>query len=334
MNAALSSMITTGRGLVRWRALLTLVVTAAVAVAALTGTASLAYSLGIGLVYAVAIVGNNWVTATLGEINLGAGAWLAVGAYLMAFLVQAGLPLVPAALCAIAGTAVVGTIVAVPVVRLTGIFTALVTFAVAFAVPTLIVELQPFTGGAAGVALPVDPTVLGVTLGGSTTGMLVLSSLVYVLVAVGSALALRGSWGRAALVVGEAAPAAAVFGYRVRRVQILSWGVSAAVCGLAGVLFALTVGYLGPTQFDPFLSITLLVAGLVGGVRSPYGALLGGLLVGTLPPQLQSVVPASATGIVFGLVLLVALAAGGKGLSDAVERCWPALSRSRRGARP
>lgn len=283
------------------------------------GDATLRYSLTIGTAYAIAVLGNNAISGTLGEINLAAGASMAIGAYSMAWGLNHGWSVLASLALVIVTSALIGVLVAIPTVRLTGIFTALATFTLAFAIPDLAIALSVITGGEAGVAVP-PVTVGGTMLDGSSQPMLIAVCCLFVVLAVVNLLLFSRRTGAALLLVGEATPAARVFGMHVRLVKIAVWTWATVLGALAGAAYGLTVGFLNPTVFVVFLSISLLVAGLVGGARSVTGAWLGGLLVGTVPPNIQSVVPASSTGIVFGAVLLLALLAGQGGLGSIIDR--------------
>ncbi|MFI8304773.1 branched-chain amino acid ABC transporter permease [Streptomyces sp. NPDC085927] len=301
-----------------------LALAAVVLCAGALGDATLRYSLTIGTVYAVAVLGNNAINGTLGEINLAAGAYMAVGAYTMAWGLNNGWSLLASLALVILTAVVVGALIAVPTIRLTGIFTALATFTLAFAIPDLAISLQSITGGEAGTGVP-PVSVGGTLLDGSSQAMLITVCALFVVLAIVNLLLFSRGTGATLLLVGEATPAAQVFGMHIRLAKITVWTWATVLGALAGAAYGLTVGFLNPTIFVVFLSISLLVAGLVGGARSVTGAWLGGLLVGTLPPNIQSLVPASSTGIVFGAVLLVALLAGHGGLGSVIDRCLGVL---------
>ncbi len=311
---------TTGRGpLLTGRLAIIAVVALIVLLLGINGTSTLRYSLVIGVIYAIAILGNNAILATLGEINLAAGAFMAVGAYTAAYTLSKGWALPTALLAVIAVSAVVGVLIAIPTVRLTGLFTALATFALAYAVPDLALALKSITGGDAGISV-MPQMVGGELIDGSSTLMLVSIVGLFLLLAALSLVIFGRGPGAQLLTVGEAPHAAASFGLRSTWLKIAVWTWAAVLGGIAGAAYAMAVGFLNPTIFILFLSISLLAGTLVGGARSTLGALLAGLLVGALPPNIQSVVPASATGAVFGSVLLLALLAGSGGIGALLER--------------
>jgi branched-chain amino acid transport system permease protein len=309
-----------GRGRLVWARLGGLLLVAAVVLLlGATGDSTLRYSLVIGTIYALAVLGNNTINGALGEINLAAGAFMAIGAYAMAWGLNHDLGWFRSLLLVVVVSAVLGAALAVPTVRLQGIFTALATFALAYAIPDLCIALSDLTGGDAGTAVP--PVIIGDSfLDGSSMLMLLVVSGVFLAAAGLTLVAFSGRPGRLLLMVGEAAPAARVFGIRVTLMKIAVWTWATVLGAVAGAFYGLAVGYLNPTIFVIFLSISLFVAGLVGGTRNVAGAWLGGLLVGTLPPNIQSFVPASASGMVFGIVLLLALLVGHGGLGGLLDR--------------
>jgi len=312
--------VATGRGnLERWRNGLIVAGAGAVLLFGMTATSTLRYGLIIGVIYAIAVLGSNAVTGVLGEINLAQGAYMAIGAYVSVYLIDAGWGVLAAVVAATAGAGALGILVAIPTVRLEGIFTALVTFALAFAVPDLVVELDSFTGGQAGRPVPFDATLFGVPVGGSSVEWLAIVLTSYALLALAFTRLLHSDAGRIALTVSEAGPAAECFGVRGRFVEVLIWGMASAVGGLAGAFFGMTVGYLTPELFPVVLSILILVGTVLGGSRSALGALIGGLFIGAVPPELQNVIPPEATGMLFGVALYLMLLAGGRGAGGLLE---------------
>lgn len=302
--------IDTGQGLVRTRIAAVVAATAITVVIALTADPSLRASIVVGMILAIAILGNNAITGLLGEISLSTSATMAVAAFTAAHLVGEGQSIERAVLSAVALSTLVSLVIAIPTVRLHGIFAALATFALAFSVPTMAVFLKEYTGGDNGVGFPYPSLLFGIDVSGSTTGAVLVPAVVFAVLAVVSVLVCNSTLGWTALMVGESPTAADSYGIWRTLVKVLVWTWAGLLSSIAGVLYALNLGYISPLNFESRLGILLLVAGVVAGVRSAWGALVAGLLVGTLPPQIQDWVPATATGLVFGLVLLVALASG------------------------
>lgn len=309
-----------GRGFVRWRLLLIVALPVVTLIVGLSSTSSTRLALAIATVYAIAVLSNSVVLGGLNEINLGAGGWMAVGAYAMAIFLEHSIPLLVSVVLAVATTTLIGFVVAIPTVRLRGIFTALSTFVLAYSVPQCIVFLESITGGSHGKSVPFGLTLFGAEIGGSSPGTLVLVTVSFIVVGLATFALLESRWGKTVIWVAEAEPAAAVFGVRTTAVKVAVWTWSAALSGLAGALFALTLGFLSPDQFQAALGINLFVGAVIGGSRSIWAALVGGLLIGFLPTQLQDYMPSSATGILFGGILLVAILAGAGGLARPIEK--------------
>lgn len=316
-----STSVESGRGSFLWVRLVLVALACCTVVAVGSGAdPTLRYGLIIGVIYAIAILGGNAITGLLGEISLAQGAFMAVGAYLCVVSLDHGWPLWQALLASVLGTAGIGAVLAVPTTRLEGIFTALVTFALAFAVPDLIIQFRDLTGGHTGLPVPFGTSLFGLAAGGSERSWLTLVVLLFGASAVGTLLIIHGRSGRILITIGEGGPAAECFGVRSRVWEVAVWAWASALAALAGACFALTIGYLTPEVFPVMLSIMLLVGTVVGGSRSALGALIGGILIGTVPPQLQSVIPAEATGILFGAMLLLALLAGRGGVNSFAEK--------------
>lgn len=331
-TAALQNSLSTGRGVLflpRHASLLLLGVLVLV-VGSLVASDT-RYGLILSTIYAIAVLGNNAIASILGELSLGAGPSIAVGAYVTAYSIAHGVPVLLAIALAGVAAGLVGALVAIPTIRLRGVSTALVTFALAYSIPDLVNYLEPVTGGDQGMYVPADVEIAGLNITGSGFGMLLLAVLVMVAASLVHIRLFHGHVGRRLLTVGEAEQAAAVFGTPTTAMKVAVWGWAALLGGLCGALSALSVGYLTSTQWQASLSIFILAGGLIGGSRSASGAWIGGMLVGGLPIWLQNVVSPTATPAVYGVVLLLALLTGGRGLSAFVERgaLWPLMSSRR-----
>ncbi|MCE3551116.1 branched-chain amino acid ABC transporter permease [Pseudonocardia sp. RS11V-5] len=318
---ALRTAVATGRGvLARHRYVTMLLLAVVVLVLGLTGNAGFRYSLTLATAYGIVVLGNSATAAVLGEINLGGLAFMAVGAYTMANLLEHDVAALPALLVSGLAAAVVGLVLAIPTTQLRGISTALVTFALAYSISDLATYLTPVTNGDEGKFLPADLELAGLLVSGSNEGLLVLAVVVMVLACAGHIALLNSRPGRVAISVGEVERASAIFGTPIRPVQLAVWVWASFLGGLGGALYGLAVGFVSASQWQIMLSIFVFVGGLVGGTRSASGAWIGGMIVGGLPIWLQGVVPPTATTLVYGVILVLALLAGGRGLAELGER--------------
>ena len=227
--------------------------------------------------YAMAVLGLNLVMGYGGQVSLGHGAFYAAGAYTTAILIASwGVPYwatlpVSAAVCAI-----LGFLVGWPALRLSGPYLALVTLALATAVPQILKykAFEPWTGGVQGVviskpdppfALPLSPDQWLYLLA------LALAVIAFLLVAT----LVRGRMGRAIVAVRDHGLAAEAMGVNLALLKTRTFALSAMLTGVAGSIGALAVEFVSPDSFAPFLSIALFVGSVVGGAASIRGAVAG-----------------------------------------------------------
>jgi branched-chain amino acid transport system permease protein len=268
-------------------------------------------------IYLLALVGLNVLTGFTGQISLGHGAFMAVGGYTTAILMAdhgvKDIWTIPIA-AGVAGAA--GFLFGVPALRLSGIYLALATFAIAVATPAVIKKFEGFTGGGSGINLfgtpeltasltPVD--VLGFELNFNNW----LYYLSWTVALVGYVLAwllLRGRTGRAFRAVRDSETAAVSSGVSLARYKTLAFGVSAAYAGAAGALFAIATTFVNPDTFPVALSIILLVGVAVGGLGSLVGLVAGAIFIQFLPLWAQNVSKsAGAPAVVYGAILILVM---------------------------
>jgi branched-chain amino acid transport system permease protein len=260
-------------------------------------------------IFFVAILGLNILTGYSGQISIGHGAFMAVGGYTTAVMSQDHQTnLVVTMLMAFAICFVLGLLVGLPALRLSGVYLALATFALAVSVPQLPLKWSKFLGGRDGVQT--SQTVSHLWLYGAAWTA---SAILFVL----SWLTLRGRVGRAFRAVRDSEIAAVASGIELPVYKTLAFGISAAYAGVAGSLFVLaTNGFAAPDEFGVVLSLQLLVGAAVAGLGSLWGILAGAAFVGLLPAVSSSVpVIGSDHGrdVVFGaaVVLVMLLLPGG-----------------------
>ena len=288
-------------------------------------------------IYLIALLGLNILTGYTGQISLGHGAFMAIGGYTTAILMagneQFGGPFSGGVkdlwTLPIAGlvAGLVGLAFGLPALRLSGLYLALATFAVAVALPSTVKRFEEFTGGGSGIQLFGIPQLTGSTanvhvLGRSFTPndwMYYLAwSIALVLFAV-AWLILRGRTGRAFRAVRDSETAAVSSGVSLARYKTLAFGISAAYAGVAGGLFALASAFVNPDTFPVALSIYLLVGIVVGGLGGLSGLVFGAIFIAFLPlwaqgQELGSLLPnriveetqkPGGPAIVYGVVLIL-----------------------------
>lgn len=233
-------------------------------------------------VFAIALWGLSILTGITGQISLGHGGFMAIGAYVTGILaMNHGVPeLVTIPLGGLAA-GIVGFLFGFPALRLAGVYLALATFALAVIVPSVAIALGEFTGGTAGILLDL-PT--------SPVGALTPSEwLYYVSWAFAAALFVLATWfvggkrGRALRAVRDNELAAVSSGISLSRYKTLAFGVSAFYAGVAGSLYAILNFIVTPGTFPVTLSILLLAGLVIGGASSFLGVLAGAMFVEFIP---------------------------------------------------
>jgi branched-chain amino acid transport system permease protein len=260
-------------------------------------------------IFFIGVLGLNILTGYTGQISIGHGAFMAIGGYTTAVLSRDhNTNLVVTMLAAFALCFVFGVLVGLPALRFSGVYLALVTFALAVSVPQLPLKWSKFLGGRDGVQT--SRTVSHVWLYGVAWAA---SAILFVL----AWLILRGRVGRAFRAVRDSEIAAVASGVELPVYKTLAFGISAAYAGVAGSLFVLaTNGFASPDEFSIVLSLQLLVGAAVAGLGSLWGILAGAAFVGLLPSVSTSVpVIGSDHGrdVVFGaaVILVMLLLPGG-----------------------
>lgn len=288
-------------------------------------------------IYLIALLGLNVLTGYTGQISLGHGAFMAIGGYTSAILmIDYGVKdiwTIPIA-AAVAGMA--GFLFGIPALRLSGLYLALATFAIAVATPGLIKRFEDFTGGGSGINLfgadeltaSLEPvTVLGAELN-FNNWLYYLSTSIALVAYVVAWLLLRGRTGRAFRSVRDSETAAVSFGVSLARYKTLAFGVSAAYAGVAGALFAIATTFVNPDTFPISLSIFLLVGVVVGGLGSLVGVIAGAVFIQFLPLWAQGVSKSpGAPAVVYGAVLIAVMFVLPDGFAGLVARAWRVLRR-------
>jgi len=310
-------------------------------------------------IYFISLLGLNILLGYNGQISLGHGAFMGIGAYaaMIFILGSEGLAATGAsppgwlpdhgmrAIFAIplAGlvTGVIGYLFGLPALRLAGVSLALATFAVAVSLPLIAKHYENVTGGGGGVSLPLPTTPFGWDISTphwlyyeawATAGVLFLIAWLLV----------RGRVGRAWRSIRDGEVAAVSSGVSARAYKTLAFGVSSAFAGVAGALFVIQVSYINPDTFPLTLSILLLVSVVLGGLGSLVGGIFGALLLVFLPiyaqepPVLNFSFSKQAPSVVFGLVLILMVLVAPGGVAGLLRRVvQPArIAIARRGSRP
>ena len=235
----------------------------------------------------------------------------------------------------------VGFLFGFPALRLSGIYLALATFAIAVATPAVVRKFEEFTGGGGGINMFGLPGLTGVDRArqdparrqdrSSFNEWLYYLSWTIALVMFAAAwLMLRGRFGRSLRAVRDSELAAASSGVNLARYKTLAFGISAFYAGVAGSLLAIATTFVNPDTFPIALSIFLLVGVVVGGLGSLWPLVFGAIFIHFMQIEwaqsVESVIPnwlpllgdldtdaPGAPAVAFGviLILIMLVAPGG-----------------------
>jgi branched-chain amino acid transport system permease protein len=281
----------------------------------------LLFQVSIALTYAIAILGLNLVMGFSGQISLAQGVFFAVGGYIVAILMTTyDLPFWAALPPGVVAATLLGIAIGVPALRLQGLQLATITLMLAAVVPPLILRLDKFTKGTAGIAilkpeppewLPIsqDAFVYFICLAGAGLAILVMRQLV------------RGETGRRLKSVRDNPLIAEAFGVDVARTKVAAFAVSAAFAGFAGGLFAMVNAFVSPDSFQLFKSFEFLVGAIIGGITSIAGAFIGAVIVVFLP-EWSAQISLAMAGIIYGTVLLVMMLIAREGIVGLLRKLF------------
>ena len=310
----------------------------------------------LALVFAIAIMGLNILVGFSGQLSLGHGAFVALGAYTSAILAHRYkmdyLLTIP-----IAGllTGVVGFVFGIPALRLSALYLALATFALAVVTPSLIKRPKDLTGGVQGILVtqPDPPQFARDTFASITGTAMTGEQWIYYVTLAFTLILFWLAWnlvrhrpGRAMRAIRDGEVAAAASGVNIAGYKTLAFGISAFYAGAAGSLYGLAIGFVSPDTFPVSLSIQLLVGAVIGGLASIPGPLLGAIFAYFLPiesnqwvpsqtwipDQITSTVKNAGPAVSYGVVLILVMIFAPNGLVGLVTSGYTALNRRLRGA--
>jgi branched-chain amino acid transport system permease protein len=243
-----------------------------------------AYLVDLGLLFIYGLCGLSLMVLVgyTGLVSLGHAAFLGIGAYAHAYLVQdVGLPWIASVALATGVTAATGVLVGLPALRMTGIYLAIATLAFALIIQEVLTRWERITGGLRGKPVA-KPVVFGLDLGHDAAFYFLCAAFL-----IGglwlTANLLRSPTGRAWVAIRDSEIAAQSMGVNLPAYKTLAFAYSAGLMGAAGALFAHKVGFLSPEIFSILLSIQFLLMVVVGGLGSLHGAVLGAAFVALLP---------------------------------------------------
>ncbi|HEY5902527.1 MAG TPA: branched-chain amino acid ABC transporter permease, partial [Anaerolineales bacterium] len=285
---------------------------------------TLANQVGIAVIGAI---GLNILVGYTGQISLGQGGFMAVGAYTAGILTaRMGVPWWASTIVACFTTALVGAVFGIPSLRLKGLYLAIATLAAQVIILWVVTHWRALTGGVDALVVP-DPTLFGVRINSDFNFYWVTWGLVIV-VTLATVNLFRTHFGRAFIAIRDQDIAASVMGVDLFRYKLLAFAVSSFLVGLAG---ALTAHYRSIVTWERFtldVSVLYLAMIIIGGLGSVTGSYLGATFMTLLPvvltnlgrvlkssfPLIDSILPFIQQAA-FGLVIILFLIFEPEGLN-------------------
>lgn len=314
-----------------WRGvLLALLLLGAAWVVLSCATGYVAFQFALVVTYAVALMGVQFLIGSSGQISLGHGAFLTLGAYTAAMLLDSGWApywlTIPAA--GVVGYAA-GWLFGMPAVRLSGPYLALATFALALALPQVLKHpaLEGVTGGVAGIGIDTPAAPYGLPLDADQWMLLVVSACALAVYAMLRRLS-RGPAGIALRALRDHPAAALAAGVPVRQWRARAFATSAGIVGMAGAMHALLTHFVSPDAFTVLLSLGLVAGVVVGGTGHALGPVIGALFL-VYVPNIAEEVSKAATGLIYGVLMLACVFLAPNGLAGLLPWCLGKLRAKR-----
>ncbi|NCC24390.1 MAG: branched-chain amino acid ABC transporter permease [Deltaproteobacteria bacterium] len=277
----------------------------------------------------IAVIGAvslNLLTGVCGQISLGHGAFIGVGAYASAWFAGQGLPFAISLPLGGAVAAVIGMFFGIPSLRLKGIYLAIATLAAQLILEYVFLHWEGVTGGPYGLSVD-SPVIFGLTLD-TDRSMYYLILFCTVLSVLAAANVMRTRPGRAFVAIRDHHLSAEIVGVNLFAVKLQAFGLSSFMAGIAGGLWGHYTMYITPEPFGIGLSVSYLAMIIIGGLGSVLGSVFGAVFI-TLLPEGLNMVAGSLAGLfpnvstyflamkegVFGLILVLFLVFEPEGLA-------------------
>lgn len=282
--------------------------------------------------WAVAMLGLNMLTGYNGQISIGHGAFMGIGAYTVAIAVRDfGMSYPLALLLGFLLSFVFGALIGIPALRLPGTSLALITLALALAFPQVLRKYDTVTGGVQGIGTSGSRQFNApdwTNLTNDQFRYLFLVVLTILMFFIGWNL-VRGRWGLAMMSIRDNPVSAASMGVNLPSTKVTTFAVSAGYAGMGGAMQAMLFNFVSPESVSFLISISLLTGIVIGGLGTVAGAVIGGLFVVYMPNYAVEISDA-APGVVYGVIIVLVMLLAPGGVMGLVRRGTLRVGRRRR----
>lgn len=269
--------------------------------------------INLTMIYTLAAMGLNLIMGYTGQVSIGHGAFMSIGAYTSAILVlKLSVPLPFSILIATILSGVFGLALGFPALRLVGFYLAITTMGFAVAVEQLIGAWEKVTGGHIGMRnIP--------RLGNELQSYYIILSILIICIYIFQIITSHRT-GRALKAIRENPTVATTFGVNLTYFKVLAFVIGSAYAGLAGAIYAHTIGYIAPHNFGLGKSLELLAIVVIGGMGITFGPIFGSALYTILPFFFSRI--GFSTSIIFGSILVLVVLFMPRGIAYYLYNLW------------
>ena len=240
------------------------------------------------IIHSIVVLGLNFITGLVGQLNTGTAGMYALGAYTSALLttrlgVSPWIGLIASVFMGI----LIGYLLGYPSLRVSGVYLVLTTLSFAEVVRMLLTNMIPITGGALGITSIPEFTIFGVKLGRSSVGFYFMLAAILVLFILISNRLINSKWGRAFKAVRDNPESAETAGIQISTIKIGAFTLASVFGCVAGALYGTLMGFISPVEFTSLMSVRFIMMLMVGGIGTIGGSIAGATLVTLLPELLR-----------------------------------------------
>ena len=286
------------------------------------------YIIALALIYAIGTMNVSMLAHTAGIWSIGHTTFLAIGAYLAAFMSTRGVPVEVIILTAMAVSLLIGLVVGISAGRFAVLYMALLTMAMGLVAFEVIGRWRTVTGGDQGtVVAPARLLFLNRPL--NSTEVILMTVVITTLIFLAAQIVYNGATGKRWLAIKSQPLAAMSIGLKPHLENALAFGFSGALTSTAGVCMAYSIRYVGMESFELNVSIMMVLTAMVGGIGNILGGLMGGVFLALVPELAREV--RGASEYVFGTatILVILFLPGGivPGITRLIRRLKPVVAK-------